>query len=102
MGWADDMYAAGYTPEHGGLMVESWSDRSSYHVREKLEKKPNSKANNSGKPWKNNDLYEVLTSFNGGETIESIAIDFGRTPYAIAWQLFNMDKISDNEKEKFK
>ena len=50
MGWADDMYTAGYTSEHGGLMDrQSYSNNSSCKL----------KVRNHGKPWTNSARYKV-------------------------------------------
>jgi hypothetical protein len=98
MGWADDMHDAGYTSEHGGLMDRNCYSNSSSSTTRVNSSKPI--GNNSGKSWTNGARYKVASLYASGDDIESIASVFSRTPYAIAWQLFNMDKISAYEREQ--
>lgn len=100
MGWADDMYAAGLTPKHGGLMSDSWYRDDTHSLSTKRKTIP--KESNKGKPWTSADRFKVITLFTNGQSVEDIAEEFKRTPYAIAWQLFNLDKISSSQREKFK
>lgn len=100
MGWADDMYAAGLTPEHGGILGDSWyrDDSSS----RSFKRQKTSKGNNNGKPWTDAARFKVAALYDDGASVESIAEQFKRTPYAIAWQLFNLDKLTTSQREEFK
>ena len=100
MGWADDMYEAGYTSEHGGLMGDGWNEDESSSRSFKREK--NLQGNNNGKLWTDSARYEVAVLYGKGVSVESIAEEFQRTPYAIAWQLFNLNKLTNDQKESFK
>ena len=93
MGWADDMYDAGYTSEHGGLMDDRWYRDSSSSNRKK---------SNHGKPWSDSARLKVAILYSKGRSVGDIAIEFRRSPYAIAWQLYNKGEITEYEREKFK
>jgi hypothetical protein len=101
MGWADDMYSAGYTSEHGGIMECSGAFKQSIRCSAKLTEGLNGKAKNSGKPWPASARKKVVELYEESVSVEFIARQLGRTPYAIAWQLFDLHKISAFERDVF-
>lgn len=100
MGWADDMYDAGYTSQHGGLMDDCWYDEG--HSSSRSKSRRTSSGNNKGKPWSDSARYKVAALYADGHSVEEIADEFKRTPYAIAWQLFNLGKLSSSQRDSFK
>jgi len=97
MGWADDMYEAGYTSEHGGLMADNRGFGSGAY-----SPSIKSKGRNHGKPWTAAARYHLASRYAEGRSVDEIAQEFKRTRYAIAWQLFNMNKITKWQRECFR
>jgi hypothetical protein len=95
MGWADDMYEKGYTSEHGGTMDEKPSRTKRSNYTEYSKGGPGSKWTEAGRE-------RMIEMYESDLSIRIIAKELNRTPYAVAYQLFNMNKISENIKDKFK
>lgn len=99
MGWADDMYEKGYTKEHGGLMEDTPS-RSSRSMRYKSSNGKNKIG--PGSKWTEYDSNQMIQMYSADVSIRRIAKKLNRTPYSIAYRLFNQNKISENTRHKFK
>jgi IS30 family transposase len=99
MGWSDDMYEAGLTKEHGGLMEEERTSlpRSSRNFASRGKSK-----SGRGSRWTANDRKEMIGLYENDVSIRTISKILNRTPYGIAYQLFNMNKITENVKHNFK
>ena len=99
MGWADDMYEKGYTREHGGIMDDKPSSppNSNRYKSSNAQRKsgPNSR-------WLEYDRTKMIELYEKDISIRIIAKKLNRSPYAIAYQLFNMNKISEDVRNKFK
>lgn len=102
MGWADDMYEAGLTSEHGGMLNDHWYREDKSITRTKYSSAKNSKTRNAGKPWTQAALNTVYKMYQEGDNVEYIAEIFKRTPYAIAYQLYNIGELTFSEREAFK
>jgi hypothetical protein len=94
MGWADDMYDAGYTEEHGGLMDDVPSMRS-------RPKESKGKKSGPGSRWSEHDRNQMVDMYKADVSIKIIAKKLHRTPLAIACQLYNKSEISVSIKDKF-
>lgn len=94
MGWADDMYEGGYTREHGGLMNDSSSYRSSSKISTGRKSGPGSK-------WSEHDRIQMVNMFKADLSIKLIAEKLNRTPLAIAYQLYHKNEISVVIRDKF-
>lgn len=57
---------------------------------------------NHGKKWSSKDLNNISKLFKSGKTIDYIAKKQERTCYSIAWQLYEMDLISEKQREAVK
>lgn len=94
MGWADDMYDAGYTEEHGGLMDDAPSMRS-------RPKESKGKKSGPGSRWSEHDRNQMVDMYKADISIKIIAKKLNRTPLAIACQLYNKSEIPVSIKDKF-
>jgi hypothetical protein len=99
MGWADDMHEEGYTKEHGGLMDDAPS-RSSRSMRYKPAKGKNKSG--PGSRWSEDDRNQMIDMYKADVSIIIIAKKLNRTPFAIAYQLYNKNIIPDSIRNKFK
>lgn len=48
---------------------------------------------NAGKPWSNDEINNLVTAFNNGESLEQLVATHKRTPYAIVGKLQTMGKV---------
>lgn len=99
MGWADDMYEKGYTGEHGGIMDDKLSSppHSNRYKASNLQRKSGPFSR-----WLEYDRTKLIELYEKDISIRTIAKKLDRTPHAIAYQLFNMNKISEDVRNKFK
>ena len=81
----------------GSLLVGSY-ERSYYRTHSGGSTYPA----NHGKKWSTTELNDVARLFNNDRTIDYIANNKKRTCYSIAWQLYEMDFITENQREAIK
>jgi hypothetical protein len=60
-----------------------------------LEARQRQQPSNAGKPWSGQDDQQLASAFQGGATIQRLAVDLQRTPGAITARLVQLGLIDD-------